>query len=238
MNRSRAHALALTVLALWSPADAQPSAGYRVPPAPIPQILDAAPVPTAVLAPSGERLVLLHPRAMPSIAELAEPIHRLAGVRFVAASGAPAGGISYAAVSVAGLDGRLARAVSIPADRHPPFAARGLLARRRALRGRGGTCRSRPALARLRLLPRPVRSRACGSTRPLASVTGWPTAPPSSASRHPPRAAPNRLLRPPRPGPTSSRQAGRRLRCAHTRTCSPARTTKRCSRTTRRARFR
>ena len=58
--------------------------------------------------------MLLHPRAMPSIAELAEPIHRLAGVRFVAASGAPAGGISYAAVSVAGLDGRPARAVSIP----------------------------------------------------------------------------------------------------------------------------
>jgi dipeptidyl aminopeptidase/acylaminoacyl peptidase len=114
MTRSCLGATALVVLALSEPALAQPDTAYRVPPAPIPAILDAAPVPTAVLSPAADRLVLLHPRAMPSIAELAEPIHRLAGVRFAAASGAPVGGASYAAVSVAGLDGRPPRPVALP----------------------------------------------------------------------------------------------------------------------------
>ena len=123
MTSSRLGAAAVAMFALSSPALAQPTAGYRVPPAPIPAILDAAPVPTAVLSPAGERLVLLQPRAMPSITELAEPVHRLAGVRFVAASGAPVGGLSYGAVSVASLDGRAPRPVSLPmsgADRLLP----------------------------------------------------------------------------------------------------------------------
>ena len=116
MTRSWLGALTLTALTIPPVAHAQPAPGYRVPPAPIPAILDAPPVPNAQLSPTGDRLLLLQPRAMPAIAELAEPVQRLAGVRFAAASGAPVGGFGYAAVSVAGLDGRPARAVSIPID--------------------------------------------------------------------------------------------------------------------------
>ena len=59
--------LAMVVLApsLLAPAvAAQPTTGYRVPPSPIPKFLDAPLTPTAVLSPAGDRLVLLHPRAM------------------------------------------------------------------------------------------------------------------------------------------------------------------------------
>jgi dipeptidyl aminopeptidase/acylaminoacyl peptidase len=124
MTRSWLGAMTLTALAIPSSLLAQSGPGYRVPPAPIPAILDAAPAPTAQLSPTGDRLLLLHPRAMPTIAELAEPVHRLAGVRFAAASGAPVGGVGYAALSVAGLDGGAPRAVPVPlggADRMLPI---------------------------------------------------------------------------------------------------------------------
>ncbi|BCS31248.1 hypothetical protein TBR22_A04480 [Luteitalea sp. TBR-22] len=116
MTRSWLGALTLTALAITSPTQAQPASGYRVPPEPIPAILDAPPVPTAQLSPTGDRLLLLQARAMPTIAELAEPVRRLAGARFAAASGAPVGGIGYAALSVAGLDGRAPRPVAIALD--------------------------------------------------------------------------------------------------------------------------
>lgn len=100
-------------LALAPAVFAQPVSGYKVPPAPIPEILDAAPTPQGVLSPAGDRLVLLQSRAMPSIAELAQPIRRLAGVRFVASSGAPVGGYVHA-LSISALDGSAPRAVDIP----------------------------------------------------------------------------------------------------------------------------
>lgn len=56
-------------------------AQYQLPPKDIVDILDAAPVPAAVVSPSGQVVALLERASMPGIAELAQPMHRLAGMR-------------------------------------------------------------------------------------------------------------------------------------------------------------
>jgi dipeptidyl aminopeptidase/acylaminoacyl peptidase len=55
--------------------------GYLVPPKVIVDILDAPPTPGVTVAPDRRTVALLARRSMPTIAELAEPIHRVAGAR-------------------------------------------------------------------------------------------------------------------------------------------------------------
>ncbi|HSB09615.1 MAG TPA: prolyl oligopeptidase family serine peptidase [Blastocatellia bacterium] len=55
--------------------------GYLMPPKVIVDILDAPPTPSVVVAPDRRTIALLERRSMPTIAELAEPIHRIAGAR-------------------------------------------------------------------------------------------------------------------------------------------------------------
>jgi dipeptidyl aminopeptidase/acylaminoacyl peptidase len=55
--------------------------GYLTPPQVIVDILDAPPTPTVSISPDRRTIALLSRRSMPSIAELAEPIHRVAGAR-------------------------------------------------------------------------------------------------------------------------------------------------------------
>ena len=65
-------------------ASAQPpqlEAGYQLPPKVIVDILDAPPPPTAVVSPARDVLALLDRMSMPKIADLADPMLRLAGVR-------------------------------------------------------------------------------------------------------------------------------------------------------------
>lgn len=88
MNTRLAAAAVLAVLAL-SPglALAQSAAapavvsGYQVPPAPIPQILDAAPTPAVSLSRDRKVMAILGRENLPSIAAVSEPILRLAGYR-------------------------------------------------------------------------------------------------------------------------------------------------------------
>jgi dipeptidyl aminopeptidase/acylaminoacyl peptidase len=54
---------------------------YQTPPKAIVDILDAAPTPTVLLSPDRSVVALLERRSMPTIADLSEPIHRLAGAR-------------------------------------------------------------------------------------------------------------------------------------------------------------
>ena len=78
---------ALFVIMLLAPAPLpaqQPGAlesGYQLPPKAIVDILDAPPPPTAVISPSGNVMALLERASMPAIADLAEPMLRLAGAR-------------------------------------------------------------------------------------------------------------------------------------------------------------
>jgi dipeptidyl aminopeptidase/acylaminoacyl peptidase len=70
--------LVLLVLGLTAgPASAQ----YQLPPKEIVDILDAPPLPLAQVSPSGQVVALLARASMPPIAELAQPMHRLAGMR-------------------------------------------------------------------------------------------------------------------------------------------------------------
>jgi dipeptidyl aminopeptidase/acylaminoacyl peptidase len=59
-----------------------PSAsGYLLPPKEIVAILDAAPPPTVELSPKKDMVALLVRASMPTIAELSQPMHRIAGIR-------------------------------------------------------------------------------------------------------------------------------------------------------------
>ena len=190
-------------------------------------ILDAPPVPSALLSPTGDRLVLLHPRAMPTIAEMAEPVRCLAGVRFVAASGGRVGGLSYAAASVAGLDGRPSRPVAIPlagADRllpigFSPDAPTTLSVSSGRTRFSCGSWSPPPR--------RHDRCRAFASTpRSACAANGWTTAAPSCASPCQPTVAPSPPLRPRPSGPNIQETRGdTNASPARIRTCSRACTT-------------
>src|SRR4029078_2343935 len=57
------------------------TSGYLTPPKVIVDILDAPHTPSVVVSPDHKMVALLNRRSMPTIAELAEPIHRIAGAR-------------------------------------------------------------------------------------------------------------------------------------------------------------
>jgi dipeptidyl aminopeptidase/acylaminoacyl peptidase len=85
MSKSSARAaVAFAALVAVTPglrAQSPSSSGYQVPPKVIVDILDAAPTPTVIVGPNRQMVALLERKSMPAIAELAEPIHRIAGAR-------------------------------------------------------------------------------------------------------------------------------------------------------------
>ncbi len=74
-------AVAAALLVEAPAAQAQPDTGYLTPPQAIVDILDASPIPPAVVSPTGETMAILTRPSMPSLSELAEPMLRLAGYR-------------------------------------------------------------------------------------------------------------------------------------------------------------
>jgi len=81
-----AFAVALVVVASTTElaqkrAQSSPASGYLTPPKVIVDILDAAPPPTVIVSPDHRVIALLDRRSMPTISDLAEPIHRIAGAR-------------------------------------------------------------------------------------------------------------------------------------------------------------
>jgi dipeptidyl aminopeptidase/acylaminoacyl peptidase len=83
--------LALGVAVLVWPLQSQAQDGYRLPPDPIPQILDATPLPGVSVSPDRAWLIFSDRSSLPTIAELAEPMLRLAGTRINPATYGPAG---------------------------------------------------------------------------------------------------------------------------------------------------
>ena len=55
--------------------------GYQRPPSPIPQLLDAPPTPLVLASPKADYLLVADRLANPPIADLAQPMLRLAGIR-------------------------------------------------------------------------------------------------------------------------------------------------------------
>lgn len=63
------------------PAMAADGLRYQLPPQAMIDMVDAPPIPQTIMSPNGEWLMLLERQALPSVAELAQPDLRLAGVR-------------------------------------------------------------------------------------------------------------------------------------------------------------
>jgi dipeptidyl aminopeptidase/acylaminoacyl peptidase len=110
----RIGAAAIAMLATAAPARAQE--GYRQPPAPIAQILDAPLTPLVWLSPDGRTMLLLERPGLPSIEEVAAPIVRLAGQRVNPRTNARAREVVYTGLAFRSLRGDGAeRRVALPA---------------------------------------------------------------------------------------------------------------------------
>ena len=115
---SRAVPAFVMLAVLAGPVLAQEGQTYQQPPAPIADILDSKPTPTPSLSPDRSTIALFERANLPPIAELAEPMLRLAGYRINPRNNGPANsrvnwltGLSFQPVS-----GGAARAVPLPAS--------------------------------------------------------------------------------------------------------------------------
>ncbi|WP_415289321.1 prolyl oligopeptidase family serine peptidase [Brevundimonas sp. S1H14] len=126
-NRLMRAALPALVLAAAVPALTLPVAAvaqeaaptYQQPPAPIAQILDAKPNPGVSVSPDRKTLLLTDRSNLPSIAELSEPMLRLAGYRINPKNNGPANSrVSWlTGLSFQSIDGGAARPVTgLPAN--------------------------------------------------------------------------------------------------------------------------
>ena len=126
-NRLMRAALPALVLAAAVPALTLPVAAvaqeaaptYQQPPAPIAQILDAKPNPGVSVSPDRKTLLLTDRSNLPSIAELSEPMLRLAGYRINPRNNGPANSrVSWlTGLSFQSIDGGAARPVTgLPAN--------------------------------------------------------------------------------------------------------------------------
>ena len=89
---------------------------YQEPPAPIPQILDADPIPTASVSPDGSWMLLLERAAMPRISDVSEPALGLAGTRINPRTTSPAFSLALKGLRLRSLQGTTDRRITLPAS--------------------------------------------------------------------------------------------------------------------------
>ncbi len=82
-TRKAAASILALLLAVFCAVSAygQTDAKYLMPPKVIVDMLDAAPIPQTIVSPSRQQIAVLERKSMPTIADLAQPMLRLAGVR-------------------------------------------------------------------------------------------------------------------------------------------------------------
>ncbi|GAC1516449.1 MAG: S9 family peptidase [Gemmatimonadaceae bacterium] len=102
-------------LTLSAPAAMFAQEGYKQPPAPIAQMLDAPPPPLAIASPDRTRLLLVERSAMPTIAEVAAPELRLAGDRIDPRTNGRSRGTTYAGLRLRATDGAAESRIVTPA---------------------------------------------------------------------------------------------------------------------------
>ena len=73
--------LGVLMINSFSPAYAQPSAGYQLPPAPLQAIVEQLRAPTVNLSPRRDLALMVQTPSLPSITEVAQPELKLAGLR-------------------------------------------------------------------------------------------------------------------------------------------------------------
>ncbi len=98
------------------PAEAQQ--GYQRPPKEVLDILQAPPTPQVSVSPARDRLLLLHAERYPGIAELAEPMLRLAGLRINPATNGPHRPPRLVGLTVVSLEDGKRQPVNVPARAH------------------------------------------------------------------------------------------------------------------------
>src|SRR5512146_114054 len=87
---------------------------YRTPPQAIVDILDAPPLPAAILSPDRQWLLLLQQPSTPTIAEFAEPMLRLAGWRIDPRTNGPARGQRITGLVLKRVADGLGRRIPLP----------------------------------------------------------------------------------------------------------------------------
>ena len=112
----RRHRVIVTLIAamVLMPATAPAQSPYKLPPAEIVAILDAPQPPRVVLSPARDAMLLIESQAYPPIADLAEPMLRLAGVRINPRLGALQRLMPIKGLSVRPSDGSPARRIALP----------------------------------------------------------------------------------------------------------------------------
>jgi dipeptidyl aminopeptidase/acylaminoacyl peptidase len=106
--------LTMSLFCLLPGGSLQAQQGYQKPPKAVADVLDAPPFPQAVVSPARDRLLLVQGERYPAIAELAEPMLRLAGLRINPQTHGPARAPHFIAISVVDLGDGTTRAVKVP----------------------------------------------------------------------------------------------------------------------------
>ncbi|HSI88290.1 MAG TPA: hypothetical protein VK918_04485, partial [Pyrinomonadaceae bacterium] len=88
---------------------------YMKPPKPIMDVLNAPVIPVTTVAPSGDRIALLEPERYPPIAELAEPMLRLGGLRINPATNSQHRQLYFTGIKFQSVDGGAQVAAAVPA---------------------------------------------------------------------------------------------------------------------------
>ncbi|MFW6198887.1 MAG: S9 family peptidase, partial [Acidobacteriota bacterium] len=112
---------AVLVFCLLAAAPSSAQDGYRLPDPAIVDILDAPPLPFVTVDPTGRTLLLLERESMPSIADMAQPMLRLAGYRVNPLTNGPHGPRSVVGLSLQRLDDGSTVQVDLPDGASPDF---------------------------------------------------------------------------------------------------------------------
>ena len=104
------------VVTTASPVVAQETTGYLTPPQEIVDILDASRIPQVVISPTGDTIALLSRQAMPSIAELAQPMLRLAGYRLNPRTNGPQRAQGITRITLKQINGDVEHAFDAPRE--------------------------------------------------------------------------------------------------------------------------
>ena len=90
----------------------QDAVTYQKPPEAIERMLDARPTPSVSISPDRKTMLVEQPADFPTIADVAEPRFRLAGIRFNPASNGPSREFPWVGLSLQSLDGSAPRPIA------------------------------------------------------------------------------------------------------------------------------
>ncbi|MCX5789081.1 MAG: prolyl oligopeptidase family serine peptidase [Elusimicrobia bacterium] len=116
MNRPLLAALIAASILLGSRVPAAAQTAYQKPPKEVLDVLHAPAAPDTVVSPVRDAMILATPVRYPSIAYLAEPMLRLAGVRVIPRTRRPQNAGYWSVFRIVALPGGEERAVELPAD--------------------------------------------------------------------------------------------------------------------------